>query len=471
MSATLQPPTGLTGSALEIAIAFRCGAVTPQALVEQLLARIAEDGDARTFVWVAGDRARAEAQAAGARIAQGRALGFLDGIPVAWKDNIDLAGAPSRAGSPLMPTAPVADDADCVANAAEAGVVNLGKLNMSELAYTGLGLNSYFGTPRNIHGPDHVPGGSSSGSAAAVAHGQVALGIGTDTGGSVRLPAAFNGVVGYKSSEGRISTRGVVPLSRSLDTVGILARSVADCVLGDIALRGALASPVRRPRIADVAVLVPSNLDLAACAEAVSRNFSASLDLLRSAGAPVSVLPVPELDEVRTLIARYGTLTAAEAYLEYQAMIDGADRGDMDPNIVRRMLDGKAMLASDLLSIQRARAALVPRIRERLAGRLLAMPTTPITAPRIEAVARDADRFRDLNLTSLQFTALGNVLDLCGVALPNGFDGGGLPTSILLNAPGGEDEQLLGAALAIEAVLETGAVAARRSAARAATLA
>src|SRR5271154_4126202 len=187
--------------------------------------------------------------------------GALDGVPAAWKDLVDMAGARTSAGSALFDEAPPKQrDAPIVAALAAAGMVAVGKTNLSEFAFSGLGLNSHFGNPINPRDPTtpRISGGSSSGSAVAVAAGLAPCSIGSDTGGSIRAPAAFCGLVGYKSTEGRIDTRDVFPLSRTLDTIGPLARSVEDCVLIDMALRGQLTTTVRRAAPSDLELVIPS---------------------------------------------------------------------------------------------------------------------------------------------------------------------------------------------------------------------
>jgi aspartyl-tRNA(Asn)/glutamyl-tRNA(Gln) amidotransferase subunit A len=225
-------------TAIEIAFAYRNGETSPIALTEYLLERIEKAERDNIFITVTPARARKEAEAAEARYRRRRPLSVLDGVPIAWKDLFDVADY--RRLSPVQRKTPKEHDLVCVANAAAAGMVCMGKLNLSELAYSGLGLNPHFGTPvnpndRNTH---RSPGGSSSGSGAAVAAGLVPCAVGTDTGGSVRIPASFNGVFGFKTSEGRIDKTGVIPLSRTFDTIGPLARSVADCA----ALAGPLPS-------------------------------------------------------------------------------------------------------------------------------------------------------------------------------------------------------------------------------------
>jgi aspartyl-tRNA(Asn)/glutamyl-tRNA(Gln) amidotransferase subunit A len=442
----------------EIAFAYRTGAASPIEITEYLLDRIAQAKDDNVFLAVTTERARSEARRAHARYEAGRPLSALDGVPIAWKDNFDIAGTPTTAASLLFKdAAPKQSDVPCAANAAAAGMVCLGKLNMTEFAYSVLGLNPHYGTPVNPH--DRVvhrsPGGSSSGCGAAVAAGLVPYGIGSDTGGSVRVPASFNGVVGFKTSEGRIDKSGVFALSRTLDTVGPLARSVTDCILIDTVLRGRIAlDEVRRADLHALRIIAPTNVVLDDVETAVRDNYERTLEALERAGATVERRPVDTLEEVVEVTARYGTLTAAEAYNEYRDIIDSDAAKKVDRRVVSRILAGKRMSASDLLSIQWERQRLIAKLRAQLGDGLLAMPTTPLTAPPIAPLESDDDTFYAVNLRTLRNTVLGNILDLCGLALPNGRDAAGLPTSILFSGCHGAEAALLGYGLEIERVID-----------------
>jgi len=397
-----------------------------------------------------------EAKASEARYKAGRPLSPLDGVPVGWKDLFHVAGARTTAGSILLKdSAPRTADMTCVANAVAAGTVTIGKLNMTEFAYSGLGLNPHFGTAFNPNDrkTPRSPGGSSSGSGAAVAARLVPIAIGSDTGGSVRVPSSYNGTVGFKTSTGRIDKTGIVPLAATYDTIGPLARSVEDCILADMAMRGALTSPVRRAELPTLKLVVPTNVVLDDAEPAVAEQFEQTLRRLEAKGVKIVRKRSALLDEVVKLGNEHGTLISAESYTEYHEIADGGDGGRIDRRVLARMLMGKAMSAHNVLSIQRARARLIPQVAAELDGGLLAMPTTPITAPAIGPLEADDDHFHAINRLTLRNPAATNVLDMCGVAMPNGRDGNGLPTSFLVSAPWGEDERLLGAALALEPVV------------------
>ncbi len=447
-------------TAAGIALAYRSGEAGPVELTECVLERIARSKGDNIFIMVSAARARAEARKAEGRYEVGAPLSPLDGVPIAWKDLFDVAGTPTTAGTKIFAGAPAKTaDLACVANAAAAGMVSVGKLNLSELAYSGLGLNPHYGTPVNPNDRKRLrsPGGSSSGCGAAVAGRLVPCAIGSDTGGSVRIPAAFNGIVGYKTSTGRIDANGLVPLARSYDTIGPLARSVEDCILLDMALRGAVTTPVRRRELSSLAVLAPQNVVLDDADEAVVESFERSLKALSDAGVSVRRERVETLDEILEMNATYGTLTAAEAYNEYRDIVDSDRVKLVDRRVVKRIMDGKRMSANDLLSIQRGRGGLIPKFHAQLGAALIVMPTTPITAPEVAPLEADDDLFHKVNLRALRNTMLGNILDLCAVALPNGHDANGMPTSLLVSAGHGDDERLLGYALEIERIVRKAA--------------
>jgi len=353
------------------------GEIDPVALLDLYLERIEAVRDQPVFLEMLTERARREAEASARRHRAGRPLGPLDGVPVAWKDLFDVAGSRTTAGSALYrDSAPKQRDAPCVANLAAAGMVALGKVNLTEFAFSGLGLNPHFGTPANPHDSvrPRVPGGSSSGSGVAVAMGLAPCAIGSDTGGSVRVPAAFNGVVGYKSSERRIDKSGVYPLSDTLDTVGPLARSVEDCVLLDAALRGAVTSPVRLSDLSGLRLLVAETVFLDDLDDAVGANFEAALATLSAAGAHVERRQLPLLDEMVAVTRRHGSLITAEAYHLHHERVDGPEAERIDRRVVARIRLGKAMSAHDLLAVQGARRRLAAQLTEALDGLTVYIP-------------------------------------------------------------------------------------------------
>lgn len=436
-------------SAAAIGRALARGEVDAVALTDHFLERIAAEAEP-VFITVTADRARKEARAAAERLAAGAPLSPLDGVPIAWKDLADIAGTPTTAASSIFRDSPIKNtDAPVVARATAAGMVCLGKLNLTELAFSGLGLNPHFGTPANAHGRDvrRAPGGSSSGSGVAVAAGLAPIAIGTDTGGSVRIPAAFNGVVGYKPTYGRIDKAGFLDLSPSLDSVGPLARTVEDAVLADAVLRGAVTSEVRRTPVAGLRLVVPKGQLVEDVDADVAAGFEAALSALRAAGAVIDRVPVPALERMVEVMARHGSLIAAEAYHVHQALADGPEIDRVDRRVTARLMGGKRMSANDVITLEAARRALAAELAAELGEALLAMPTTAHTAPAIAPLEADDELFHKVNLRTLRNTTPLNLLAMCALAIPSSHGQDGMPTSLMLAAPGGHDDRLLGIGL------------------------
>lgn len=427
----------------------------PVSVAEETLAGIDACDDPAIFTAITRDRAMAEARAAAGRLGAQQSLGSLDGVPVAWKDLFDVRGLPTTAGSKLRAGGPPAgQDAAVVANLAAAGMVCIGHTNMTEFAYSGIGLNPHFGTPRNPYGAEpRVPGGSSSGSAVAVARGLVPVAIGTDTGGSVRVPAALNGVVGYKATTGRYLMAGVFPLSPTLDSLGVLSRSVADAVLVDAALRRAKpVQPTPQPP-KRVRIFVPTNLVLGDCEPAVLANFDIAIERLARAGAVVERGVLPAFDAIARLGDKRGAIIAAEAYAIHEALLQSDEIAHVDHRVVVRLRAGAGITLTDYLAVTFARRQLIAETAARFAQCFIAFPTTPIVAPPIAALENDDERFFAANARMLRNTSPGNFLDWCGVSLPNGGDTAGMPTALLLSATPGRDDALLSLALGCEAIV------------------
>jgi len=440
-------------SATAIGRALISGEASAVELTEYYLSKTDKPEAENVFISVTRERALREAAAADQRIATGRPLSALDGVPIVWKDLIDLKGEVTTAASESRRIAPPAERDASIAG--HGGMVCLGKTNLTEFAYSGLGLNPHFGTPKNPHSPDapRIPGGSSSGTGVAVAANLAPCGIGTDTGGSVRVPAAMNGIVGYKTSEGRIDKDGVYPLSTTLDTVGPLARSVEDCVLIDMILRGATTSYVVRHDMRDAVIFVPETVALDDLDDGVADNFEASLKRLEAAGAKIERGAFQPFADVMQLTADNGTLASVEAHYMHKDLVDGPNVGIVDPRVVARINGGKTMSAHSYHTILTERDRMIEDCWSLVGERLIAMPTVAMTAPEIAPLDADVELFGQTNLKALRNTNLGNMLDLCGLAIPNGTDSDGMPTSFLLSSLGGDDERLLGFGLAAEEVI------------------
>ena len=443
-------------SIAQLSVLLQSGALDPVALAGETLAAIRSHPDTTIFLSLLDERATAEAQAARRRLREGRSRGVLDGVPIAWKDLFDMKGLATTAGSRVLQDAAPADrDAAVVQALAEAGMVSVGRVNMSEFAFSGLGINPHYGTPRNPASPageDRIPGGSSSGSAVAVAAGLVPVAMGTDTGGSVRIPAAFNGIVGYKATRGRYAMDGVFPLARSLDSLGPLCRTVQDAAWIDAAMRGqAPAAMLPRLAPADLSLVIPETVFLDGAEPDVLAAFEGAVEALARAGARIRRQAFPEFSAIFDLMARHGALVTAEAFVLHRARITGPAAAGIDPRVVKRTLLGEKITLSDYLETLDARERLTAAFEARLEpGDLLISPTLPHVAPAIRALIDDEDLFFQTNGKTLRNTLVGNFLDWCGVSLPCGTGAAGMPVGLLLSGPRNSDERVLAAAAAVD---------------------
>lgn len=445
-----------TLSAATIGRLIATGTISPVELTSYLFQKIDAYPDKAVFITLTKQRAVREAKQSEARHRAGCPVSPLDGVPIVYKDLVDLEGEVTTAGSNIYRNAPPAkQDATIAANLARAGMISLGKVNLTEFAYSGLGLNPHYGTPNNPHSPQtaRVPGGSSAGTGVAIAAGLAPCGIGTDTGGSIRIPASFNGITGYKPSLGRIPDTGIFPLSRTLDSVGPLARSVEDCILLDMVMRGATHTPVIRRALDGITIIVPQTIVLDDLDVAVSRNFEASLARLSANGAKIVRQPMTLFQEVEALGIRHGSLAATDAYVEHQALMESSDIGHIDRRVMQRIMGGKKMSAIDVIILQREHRRLIAKFNKQVGNALIAMPTTPMTAPETAPLDADDDLFNITNLKALRNTRIGNTLDCPGVAIPNGKDANGMPTGFLLSCAQGLDNDLLGYSLVAEHII------------------
>jgi aspartyl-tRNA(Asn)/glutamyl-tRNA(Gln) amidotransferase subunit A len=404
----------------------------------------------RTFLTVYADSARAEADAADRRARDGSSLGPLDGIIVSIKDLFDVAGEPTRAGSRVLEdAAPAAEDAAAVRRLREAGAIIVGKTSMSEFAFTGVGANPHYGTPGNPADRARVPGGSSSGAAVAVADGMCEISIGTDTGGSTRIPAALCGVVGFKPSKYRVPTDGAFPLSHTLDSVGPIARSVEDCAKADTVLAAEEPWPLQPYPLDGLKLGIASGLPLGDLDATVSSKFMVALSAVSGANAQLSEVETPLFDDMREVNST-ATIATVEAYELHRDRL--ATRGDeMDPFIRARIEMGKAVSPSDYQEMLEARARLAAAMDSLLAGfDALVLPTTPIVAPTMAEIS-SVEAFRRANRLLLRNTEIANFFDLCAISLP--MPGEGLPAGFMLFGRRGADRKLFRIAAAVEKLL------------------
>jgi aspartyl-tRNA(Asn)/glutamyl-tRNA(Gln) amidotransferase subunit A len=420
--------------------------------LEQALAAIADPkGEgARACLTVYAETARAAADAADARAEANISLGPLDGTVVTIKDLFDVKGEPTRAGSKILADAPAAKaDAPVVRRLRAAGAVIVAKTNMSEFAFTIVGMNPHYGTPGNPADRARVPGGSSSGAAVAVADGMCEIAIGSDTGGSCRVPAALCGVVGYKPSKQRVPTEGVFPLSCSLDSIGPLARNVADCARGDAAISGEEYAPLKPAPVAGLRLGIPQGFLTTEWDNTVGTRFGAAKKKLADAGVRLSDEPMPLLERMLVVNAN-GGFASVEAYAIHRERL-AARPGDFDPNVRVRIERGGKASAADYLEMMRERANLVHALDVQISHLdALVLPTTPIVAPTI-AEMTDTNTFGTKNLLILRNTATFNFFDNCAVSIP--IPGSGLPVGLMLVARNGHDRRLFEIAAGIERLI------------------
>ncbi len=461
---TLSEPIRLLSRQLEL------GQVSSRALVESALAAIAEPmGEgSRAFISVSAQRARAEADAWDALRSAGGRVPPLAGIPVGIKDLADVAGETTAAGSVALAGAePAVDDAPAVARLRTAGFTVVGRTNMTEFAFSGLGLNPHHGTPASPwdRATGRIPGGSSSGSAVAVADSMASVGLGTDTGGSCRIPAAFCNIVGFKPTARRVPLSGIVPLAPSLDSVGPLANSVDCAAVVDAVLAGRpdALDPLVPPPLTSLRVGVVTNVMLEDLDHEVSTRFDAALGRISAAGVAVTEVEFSELDELGP-INRDGGLAPAEALEWHQAMI--ADRGDRYDQRVRRRIEGGAKASAVYyIEVLRHRRRLIDRFTTIAADfDVLVAPTVAIVPPAIDSFPVDGDPadpddryYSTTNMKALRNTSIGNFLDCCAISLPLCHREARQETpavGLMLMAPAMVDRNLLAVAASLEPVAQ-----------------
>ena len=423
------------------------GRINPVELTEAFLDRIDSHTLAhRIFARTTPARARGEAVAAASRARSGFRKGPLDGVPVSWKDLFDSAGTATEAGSALLRGRVPDRDAAVLQAATLAGLVCLGKTHMSELAFSGLGLNPVTATPPCLNDENAVPGGSSSGAATSVAFGLAPAAIGSDTGGSVRLPAAWNDLVGFKTSHGRLPMTGAVPLCERFDTIGPLAWSVEDCSLLLAAMAGT--PPVSLEGVslrgARLAVLTTTALD--GLREGPALGFDDACTRLGRAGARLVRIEAPEVAEALTLAT---TLFSAEAYAIWRDVIE-ARPDAMFARILERFRGGATIAATDYIAAWRRLDVLRQAWRARVAAfDAVILPTSPILPPDARRLMTDDSYYVTENLLALRNTRIGNLMDACALTLPTSQPSCG----ISLMAGPGEEARLLRLGAAAERAL------------------
>jgi aspartyl-tRNA(Asn)/glutamyl-tRNA(Gln) amidotransferase subunit A len=436
----------------ELARRLGAGETTSRRLVEECLARVADpNGEgARAFLKVHAGTARAAADYYDSLRAHGVALSPWAGIPVSVKDLFDMAGDVTTAGSRvLLGQAPASADCAAVARLRAAGFIPVGRTNMTEFAYSGLGLNPHYGTPLSPFERQRkrAPGGSSSGAAVSVAE-QMAYGaLGTDTGGSCRIPAAFCGIVGFKPTAHRVPVSGVFPLSPTLDSVGPLGASVACCAVLDAILAGEQDTSLEAVGLRGRRFAIATHYALDSLEPQVARGFEQAVRAVRDAGAEVREIPLAELDELPG-INRKGSFSGPEAYALHRERLES--QGALyDPRVFVRLQRGREQTAADYLDLIRARADLQRRVAESLADfDAVLLPTAPIIAPLLQDLESDEAYLRT-NQQALRNTSVANFLDRCAISVPC-HEPGTAPVGLMLMGAHDSDRRLLALAAAVE---------------------
>ena len=437
-------------SAADLGRGIGAGRIDPRDLAEVFLGAMANHPDtARIYARTTIARARSGADAAAQRARSGSRLGPLDGVPISWKDNYDIAGEVTEAGSMLLKGKVATEDAPVFAAATAGGLVCLGKTHMSELAFSGLGVNPVTATPPNAIEPYRAPGGSSSGAAVSTALGLAAAGIGSDTGGSVRIPAAWNGLAGLKTTAGAISTKGVVPLSTTHDTVGPLCRTVEDCGLLYAVMAGLPQTVPPAATLKGLRLLVPETLMLDGWDAEVSAAFAQTLDTLKAAGVRLTHAAVPEIAEAFDVAARVSAIANSEGWRIWGAAIE-ANPGVMFSLIEQRFRTGMSgTIEKDQQALSEyARLSLGVKARMATDG-IMVMPTSPILPPPVDRLLADHAYFVERNLLGLRNTRMGNLLTLSALTIPTATPMVGL----MLVAGPGQESYLLALGQAMEGVV------------------
>ena len=423
--------------------------------LETILSRLANRAAGeKVYVKLYTEAARAAADAADARRKAGVSFGPLDGAIVSVKDLFDVAGEPTTAGSLMLANAaPAARDAAIVRRLRQAGAVIIGKTNMTEFAFTAIGDNLHYGTPGNAADASLIPGGSSSGAGVAVGEGSSEISIGSDTGGSVRIPASLNGVVGFKPTARRVPLTGAFPLSATLDSIGPLARSVAECAITDAIMAGVEPAPLQQISLAGLRIGVPRGRLFEETQDDVAVAFETCIARLEKAGARVADLPIDDLIAEMRAATKRGTIASMEGAEVHADWLAAGASVPVDPHVTGPLSRALAVPASVYIRTIRRRGELAAAMDERLAQvDMLALPTTPMVAPSIAAMAGDEqlrDRTEGLLLRNTQ---VANQFDLCAISLP--MPGMRLPAGLMLMARHGHDYRLLSTAAAVEALLK-----------------
>lgn len=432
-------------SACDLGRSIESGAIDPVDLTDAYLDAIDANAFAsRIYSHITTDRARSEAKAAAVRASQGSRLSLLDGVPISWKDLFDSKDAPTEAGSALLKGRIPDADADVLSNATKAGLVCLGKTHMSELAFSGLGYNPITQTPPCVNNHDALPGGSSSGAAASVAFDLAAAGIGSDTGGSVRIPSAWNDLVGLKTTVGDLTLNGVVPLCSDFDTAGPLCRSVEDAGAIYDAMKGQPIKPLQSAEISKLRFLNLTGIALQEIEDAPATAVTNALSKLSAAGARITD---GEPDGIHEALSLSGPLYTVSAYGQWHKEIEAAP-DKMYSEILARFRAGGKYSGIEYVSAQlRLEELRMSYLAQTADFDAVLLPTSPILPPVVGSVSKDNEVYVRANLLALRNTRIGNLMGLCGLSIPTEIPSCGL----MVLAPPFQEKRLLEIGTAIKA--------------------
>ena len=424
-------------TAADLGRGIGAGEIDPIALTETYLAAIDAHPEAyRIYARVTHDRARAEARAASLRATSGHRLSALDGVPVSWKDLFDTAATVTEAGTKLLEGRMPDEDAEVLKAATAAGLVCLGKTHMSEIAFSGLGLNPMMETPPCKNDPEAVPGGSSSGAAASVAFGLAAAAIGSDTGGSVRIPSAWNDLVGLKTTFGRLSNEGVVALCAQFDTVGPLCRSVEDATLLLGILEGSKPADLKGATLNGARFAILDTLAMDNLRSAPRAAFESAVQRLQAAGATITHIKMPE---IHTAFDQAFNLYAADSYGHWRDLVE-ANPQKMFPQILERVRGGQQVSGADYVASWNKLREVRKIYAARVAGYdAVIMPTAPNLPPNAARLLTDDEYYKTENLLALRNTRIENLMGGTSLTLPTGVPSCG----IMFNAGPNSEEKLL----------------------------
>jgi aspartyl-tRNA(Asn)/glutamyl-tRNA(Gln) amidotransferase subunit A len=436
----------------KLAADLSLGRITSRQLVESCLERMSDPkGEgSKSFIAVYDTSARLTADWIDEMRKARGSLPDWAGIPVSIKDMFDVANSVTTAASAVLAhQAPATRDAVVVARLRTAGFIPIGRTNMTEFAYSAHGLNTRFGTPACVwdRASRRIPGGSTSGGAISITDGMACAALGSDSGGSCRIPAAINGIVGFKPTRRRVPTEGANSMAPSLDSIGPLAVSVECAAILDAVLAGDPVEPIRRRPVRGLRLGIPRPTALEALDPPIAAAFAAAIETISKAGALVADVDLPELTELPTINAK-GGLSAPEYYAWHRHLI--AERSDLyDQRILRLILRGRDQSAVDYIDLFRSRQSVIDRVRAKTADLdAMIMPTVPIVAPRIDQIVDDAEYLR-INTLLLRNARGANFLDGCAISIPC-HRAGEMPVGLMLEGADGADREIFAIAAAIE---------------------